>query len=547
MLVGTRTESISENAVKPFIMTKHAALFLLLAWSQIAVIPASTVHAAPVPNGKAEHIVVLVWDGMRPDFITPQHCPTLYSLATNGTFFRRNHSVFVSTTQVNGAALATGSNPGRNGIQANVDFRLELDFLSSYATESLNAVRRGDLLTGGHYLSVPTLAETLQQAGIPTIIAGAKPVALFHDRSTRKESEAAKQSVTLYEGKTIPRSVAESLAKVNDDKAFPPTIVYPNTAQDNWTARSLLRSLWKNGVPKYTLLWLSEPDKSQHDSGVGSSNALAGIENSDKNLADVIKTLREKGVYEKTDIFVVSDHGFSTITTGPDLEAILKKQKFNGGKKLDDPQRGDVMTIGLGGSTSFYVIERDESVTRRLVEFLQTTDFTGVIFSRLPIEGTFPLERAGYNSTNSTSPDVVISMRWRSDRNDYGAPGLLIAPGGTRNKGTHGSLSRYDMNNTLVAAGPDIKPGLISDVPSGNLDLAPTILWLLGVEPIKPMDGRVLHEALVTSKARAPKVNVKKLEASRDHGLFRWTQYLQFSEVNGTIYFDEGNGEPLPK
>jgi hypothetical protein len=35
--------------------------------------------------GKAEHVVVLVWDGMRPDFITPQFAPNLYSLATNGS------------------------------------------------------------------------------------------------------------------------------------------------------------------------------------------------------------------------------------------------------------------------------------------------------------------------------------------------------------------------------------------------------------------------------------------------------------------------------
>lgn len=498
-------------------------------------------------QGQAEHVVLVVWDGMRPDYITPQYCPTLYSLATNGTFFRRNHCVFVSTTQANGAALATGSNPGRNGIQANVDFRPELNFLTTYASESLDAVRRGDLLTGGHYLNVPTLAETLQQAGIPTIIAGAKPVALFHDRSAKKDSEAAKKSVTLFEGKTIPRDLAASLAKVNDDKAFPTPITYPNLAQDNWTARSLLRSLWKDGVPKYTLLWLSEPDKSQHEHGIGSSNALVAIENSDKNLADVIKTLKEKGVYEKTDIFVVSDHGFSTITAGPDIEKILKQQKFSAGKRLDEPTRGDVVVVGLGGSATFYVIERDEPVIRRLVEFLQTADFTGVIFSRLPIDGTFPLERVGYDSTKTTSPDVVISMRWNSNRNDHGAPGMIISAGGTRGRGTHASLSRYDMNNTLVAAGPSIRKGQISEVPSGNIDLAPTILHLLGVKPIKSMDGRVLHEALVHSKEPAPKVNVKKLEATRETGLFRWTQYLQFSEINGTFYFDEGNGEPALK
>jgi arylsulfatase A-like enzyme len=353
--------------------------------------------------------------------------------------------------------------------------------------------------------------------------------------------------VTLFEGKTIPREVAEALAKVNDDKAFPGTITIPNTAQDQWTTRSLVRSLWKNGVPKYSLLWLSEPDKSQHDAGVGSSSALAGIDSSDKNLAEVIRTLREKGVYDKTDIFIVSDHGFSTITAGPDIAAILKKQKFEGGGRLEDPKAGDVMVIGLGGAALFYVVEHEEAVCRRLVEFLQTADFTGVIFSRRPMEGTFPLESVGYSSESPNSPDVMISLRWTADRNEYGAPGSLISAGGTRGKGSHASLSRYDMNNTLVAAGPDIKKGLISDVPSGNIDLAPTILWLLGVEALQPMNGRVLHEALVPSKAPAPKVSDKKLEAARDLGLFRWTQYLKVSEVNGAVYFDEGNGNVLPK
>ena len=42
----------------------------------------------------------------------------------------------------------------------------------------------------------------------------------------------------------------------------------------------------------------------------------------------------------------------------------------------------------------------------------------------------FPLERVGYNSTNSTAPDVVISMRWNASRNDNGAPGMIISADG---------------------------------------------------------------------------------------------------------------------
>jgi arylsulfatase A-like enzyme len=502
----------------------------------------SNAFAEPKPNGTAEHIVVLVWDGMRPDFVTPQYCPNLYSLAENGTFFDRHHPVFISTTEVNGAAIATGANPGKNGVQANIDFRPELSMMGSFGTEGLEVVRRGDLLTGGHYLLVPTLAEVLQSAGISTVIAGGKPVGLFHDRFYKKTTDAGKRSVTLYEGKTIPRDLVESLNKVNDDKPFPGTISIPNTAQDFWTTRSLIRALWKGDIPKYTLLWLSEPDKSQHDGGVGAPNALAAIESSDNNLGDVIKALKDRGVYEKTDIFVVSDHGFSTISAGPDIAGLLKKQKFKGGNRLDDPERGDVITLGLGGSAMFYVVERDEAVIRRLVEFLQTTDFAGVIFTRNRLDGTFPFESVGYSGKSDNSPDVIVSLRWNADRNDYGAPGFLVSTGGTRGKGAHGSLSPYEMHNTLVAAGPDIKKGLISELPSGNIDLAPTVLWLLGVPPVDSMEGRVLHEALLPSKEATPKVNVKKIEGTREVGLFRWNQYLQFSEVNGVVYLDEGNG-----
>src|SRR5882672_8275984 len=262
-------------------------------------------------KGKAEHVVVVVWDGMRPDFITPQYCPNL------------------SSTEVNGAALATGVHPGRNRVIANTEYRPEISVTGSFATEGLDAIRRGDLLTGGHYLGAETLAEILQDNGISTVIAGSKPVVMLHDRSNKKNSDTEKESVLLFEGKTIPRSIGETLIKANDDKAWPTNVTHPNTAQDGWTTRSLLRVLWKKVLPKYTLLWLSDPDKSQHEHGVGASNALAGIESSDKNLGEVIKSLKERGVYDKTDIMVVSDHGFSTIAKGPDVVEILKKAKFS--------------------------------------------------------------------------------------------------------------------------------------------------------------------------------------------------------------------------
>src|ERR1043165_4435210 len=84
---------------------------LALAWAPLAQ-----------AKGVAEHVVVVVWDGMRPDFITPQYTPNLYWLATNGVFFKNHHPVYISSTEVNGTAIATGCYPDRNGIMANVDY-----------------------------------------------------------------------------------------------------------------------------------------------------------------------------------------------------------------------------------------------------------------------------------------------------------------------------------------------------------------------------------------------------------------------------------------
>ncbi|MCI0539133.1 MAG: alkaline phosphatase family protein [Verrucomicrobiales bacterium] len=529
-------------------------------------------------RGKAEHVVVVVWDGLRPDFITPQYTPTLYELATKGTFFKNNHSAYITSTEVNGTALATGMHPDHSGVMANFEYRPDLHWLSAYGTENLDAVRRGDLLTQGNYLGAATVAEILQREGFPTVVAGTKPIALLHDRAPKKSSQAEKDSVTLFRGQTLPRSVLESLTRSPDIGPFPTNLaafgfgsrersstnaaalaaeaaaLNPDPANpsrrsqstlntpDSWTTKALTRGLWRKGVPKYTLLWLSEPDASQHAAGIGSDTAIAALESSDKNLALVLKTLEEKGVLDSTDIFVVSDHGFSTINRGPDIIESLKKSKFVAGKQFQNPEPGDIMVINLGGSTSFYVFDHDESVIRRLVAYLQATDFAGVIFSALPIEGTFSLAQVHVRTTN-TAPDVVVSMRWTAEKNEHGAPGMVTSIEGRRGLGTHASLSRFDLHNTLIAAGPDFKKGYLSELPSGNIDVAPTVLSILGVEPPRPMDGRVLYEAMTSGDPPPLKPVEHTLKAQRDLGFLIWHQYLKIIQVGYAIYYDEGNGE----
>lgn len=63
----------------------------------------------------------------------------------------------------------------------------------------------------------------------------------------------------------------------------------------------------------------------------------------------------------------------------------------------------------------------------------------------------------------------------------------------------HGSFSPVDVHNTLIAYGPSFKKHFTDQYPTGNVDLAPTIAHILGLD-LGDTDGRVLFEALKGQK-----------------------------------------------
>ena len=495
--------------------------------------------------GHAEHVVVLVWDGMRPDFISEQNTPTLSRLARDGVFFQNHHAVFVSSTEVNGAALATGVHPRTSGVMANKEYRPAIDPMKSVAIEGMTTIRTGDVVSHDQYIRVATVAEILRMQNPPqrTVIAGTKPVALLLDRKERPDDSPSR---LLAEGETLPASL---LARITGRLGAFPAINKTKIDRDTWTARALLDELWADGVPPFSVLWLAEPDWSQHATGPGSETSLAAIRSSDDILALVLKALADRKLLGQTDMMIVSDHGFSTIDRNADVALDLSKAGLTVCRAFAGaPAAGTVLVIGNGGSANLYVTGHDGAVIKRAVDCLQAQDYTGVLFTREGIEGTFPLSLAKIDTPDA--PDIVISFRWSDGRNANGTPGLLVSEtGGKRGpgEGDHASLSRFDLHNTLVAAGPDFRNGVVDPLSSGNTDIAPTVLWILGVQPAAPMDGRVLTEALTIPGPKLQSFEVNRYEVTRDLGASIWHQHLTISEVNGVTYFDEGNGGTVDK
>ena len=112
--------------------------------------------------------------------------------------------------------------------------------------------------------------------------------------------------------------------------------------------------------------------------------------------------------------------------------------------------------------------------------------------------------------------------------------------------GMHVTLSPTDLHNTAVFCGPDFRRGVVSLLPSGNIDIVPTLLWLLGLKPAEPLDGRVLQEALWHGETSSQRLELKRIEARQEWPAGVWQQYLRFTEVDGVRYLDEGNGVWTP-
>ncbi|HKS31216.1 MAG TPA: alkaline phosphatase family protein, partial [Chthoniobacterales bacterium] len=330
----------------------------------------------------SRHVVLVVWDGMRPDFITEKYTPTLDKLAHEGVRFRNHHSVYPTATDVNGAALATGCYPNRNGLAANLEFRPAINSRHPIDMGDPDSIRRGDEVSGGKYLAIPTFVELLRAAGKKVALVGVKSVAILFDRHNDWTWVRIRgKPLTIFAaaplGPPAREEMIKALGPIPDDPSA-------NSLQRNhFATRALTEYFWRDGVPEFSLLWLSEPDLAEHNFAPGSPEAIAAIKAVDDELAIVLSALEKKKVRDSTDVFVVSDHGFSTIRRSIDVVALLNNAGFRAAKEFSDKANpGDILVAGNGGTVLFYIKDRDRKVAQRLVDWLQHSDFAGIIFTR---------------------------------------------------------------------------------------------------------------------------------------------------------------------
>lgn len=408
--------------------------------------------------------------------------PNVTKLADRGVRFGHNHAVFPTVTRANSATVVTGVYPGKHGLTANKS--VMRDYKDRYVVDALypELGQINDSVDTG-LLFVPTLGERLGEMGLKwvSVVGGTSGNAYVHNPNAE-----ASGSAIIHPEFSIPSKHHETLAEkfgAWPEKASPARELVTRTADVvvDYTLDEL--------DPDVLMVWFPEPDTTQHAHPIDSTESMAMYSHADIEFRRVLEAITARG--SDPDVFVVSDHGYSTIDAVVDIDAELKSSPF-----VAQHRDKVIVFAENGGSVLFYTDQAQLGLQVDLARWLDARSWVGAVATTAKDGFT---DVAELKLGGPRQPDVCVALTSRStnEPDPRGAAGA--STGGAIGVGSHGGGSQSELHNTLIASGPSFLKGVVSEIPSGNIDIAPTIMKLLGGEGAPHYDGRVLSEGLKDS------------------------------------------------
>ena len=481
-------------------------------------------------------VLIFVFDGLQLSQVTPELMPNLAAFAAEGVTFRNHHPVFPTVTRVNVASMTTGRYPGGHGLAGNSLVVREFD--PDRAIPALRPELSEVAQSTGRVLLAPNLADILGASGREYVAVGTGSNGNSYLQNPNADTVGG---ATINPEFCLPDALHEELA----GRFGPwPDKGLPAEEQIAHAARIMTEYVLPEIDPAVALFWSSEPDSSQHAAGVGSELGVRALEAADRYFGRLLDWLEKSGRNADTDVIVASDHGYTTAKAVVEVEGLVIDAGFAPGG-----QPGGVVVASNGGSELFYVRDHDQETADRLAAWLMAQPWCGALVASASlgeIEGALSAALVGIEGPRA--PDLAMSFAWDAEPNAAGFPGRMYNASKAPGLGNHGSMSRYEQRCAHIARGPSFKRGLELATPTGNVDLMPTVLRVLGVKAPDNMDGRVMEEALVDGPAPelvAWSTDVHKAERRVKGGVYR--QEIKVSRASDTEYVDEGSATLEPR
>ncbi len=312
---------------------------------------------------QARNVIIFVADGLRQGSVNDEDAPTMSSLRARGVFFANSHALFPTLTTPNSAAIATGHYVGDTGDFGNWLYTgYPLPVVGGTQVPFIENDRVLGSLNehfGGNFLHEETLISYAAMHGYNTAAIGKLGPILIQDAPEGNPKNGfvpIPKTIILDDstGKTggIPLDprITQALLdtglpvvspdrsngakpKSERDNGFPGNNSAPgtraaNTVQQQYFVDTLTKVVLplfrKDGKPFLVIFWSRDPDGTQHNQGdslnqlrpgINGPTSKAAVQNADDNLKQIMGYLEATpGLANDTDIFLTSDHGFSTIS-----------------------------------------------------------------------------------------------------------------------------------------------------------------------------------------------------------------------------------------
>ncbi|MFQ5578498.1 MAG: alkaline phosphatase family protein, partial [Anaerolineae bacterium] len=292
-------------------------------------------------------------------------------------------------------------------------------------------------------------------------------------------------------GQEPPPAVMTALESIGSQQITP-------LADDSWALEAAL-VLFRQMQPRVLLINLPGTDEAGHLTGGSAAGMTPVIKNVDYQIGQLVAAYRSAGLLEQTIFIITSDHGMAE--QPPELDTGLMETAFQAaGVKAVPPSR-------VAASSLWITPWQKANLLAAKIDALNIPQVTGVYYKTLDETTNSFL----YQSTPATQQrlDPVLNAAYRYLLDTTAGPrGAEVAltraspplalPEHEDTKGQHHEVSWPTQHIPLIIYGPGVKQGFVSDYPARLVDLAPTVLALMGLQA-EGMDGLILADALTAS------------------------------------------------
>ena len=441
-----------------------------LRWLCVTALMISAVKLALGAAGHQDRMVIVIsLDGFPAYALDDPRLPipTLRKLAREGAIASSMQPVNPTVTWPNHTAIVTGVDASQHGVLYNGT----LLFPEAGDPPKIEPWRDKDLM-----VHAPTIYDVAHDAGLTT--AQVDWVAIYRAKSITwqfpelPDPDGAIEHDLIAAGTVTP----EQLRTFEDST---------QAWQDQvWTAAAI--DILEKHKPNLLLFHLLTGDDTNHEYGPMSHASLTAMAFLDDRVKQIIDLLESTGLSRNATVFVVSDHGFRTFKYKIHPNVRLRESGLLSGEP--GHVKGDAWVVPDGGVAMVYVTNPDRRT--ELVPQLRHM-FTGVEgIDRVYGVDEFSTLGLPTRSTSEQAPDLVLVAT-----PDYAfsgeSEGSFITKG--TEAGTHGYLNTDPkMQAIFIAWGAGIPKGIHLGSIS-NLDVAPTIAALLGLE-MKQAKGHAIEQ-----------------------------------------------------